>query len=117
VTAVNNLTTSASGLVVGDFDGDGYDDVAQTSGTGWRYSPRASSPWEPLRGSGDQSEYADIRKVLVGRFTPDERDDALRYEQVRYLEGTTWKYKVGTRFVGWDGTADAFRLWSGEYVR
>jgi hypothetical protein len=114
---VNDLTTSAAGLVAGDFDGDGYDDIAQTNGTGWRYSRRASSPWAPLRDSGDQGHYKDITAVLVGRFTPDDHDDALRYELVSYWGGTHQEYKLGTRFVGWDGTQDAFRLWSPEYVR
>jgi hypothetical protein len=114
---VNDLTASASGLVVGDFDGDGYDDIAQTNGTGWRFSSRASRPWAPLRGSGDQGQYKDIDAVLVGLFTRGTRDIALRYELVSYWNGTHLDYKLGTRFVAWDGTQDAFRLWSGEYVR
>jgi hypothetical protein len=117
VTPLNNLTTSASGLVVGDFDGDGYDDVAQTSGNGWRYSQRGTSAWSDLRGSGGQGQYKDIDAVLVGRFAPGRRDVALRYELVPDWDGTQQDHKVGTRFVGWNGTEDAFRHWSGEYVR
>jgi hypothetical protein len=111
------LTSSASGLVVGDFDGDSYDDIAQTSGSGWRYSRGGSSPWAPLRGSGGQDQYKDIRSVLVGRFTREGGDDALRYELVRKWIVSSWQYVTGVRFVGWDGTQDAFRQWSAEYVR
>ena len=111
------LTSSVSGLVVGDFDGDGRDDIAQTSGSGWRYSRGGSGPWVVLRGSGGQDQYKDIRPVLVGRFTPRGGDDALRYELVRKWIVGSWQYVTGVRFVGWDGTQDAFRQWSPEYVR
>jgi hypothetical protein len=111
------LTSSVSGLVVGDFDGDGRDDIAQTSGSGWRYSRGGSSPWASLRGSGGQDQYKDIRSVVVGRFNLDHRDDALRYELVPYWGGGTWQYRTGVRFVGWDGTQDAFVQWSTQYVR
>jgi FG-GAP-like repeat len=111
------LTSSASGLVVGDFDGDGRDDIAQTSGFGWRYSRGGSSPWTTLRGSGNQAQYADIGAVVVGRFGLDHRDDALRYELTPYWAGGSLRYKAGVRFVGWDGTQDAFAQWSPEYVR
>jgi hypothetical protein len=102
---------------VGDFDGDGRDDIAQTSGSGWRYSRGGSSPWASLRGSGGQDQYKDIRSVVVGRFNLDHRDDALRYELVPYWGGGTWQYRTGVRFVGWDGTQDAFVQWSTHYVR
>jgi hypothetical protein len=101
------------GVAPADFDGDGRDDVAQTNGDGWRMSRGASTAWAALRGSGGQPQYKDITAVLVGRFGPDERDDALRYELVRTLNG----FKTGVRFVGWDGTQDAFVQWSPQYVR
>jgi hypothetical protein len=53
----------------------------------------------------------------VGRFGSRERDAALRYDLVPYWQGNTLKYKLGVRFVGWDGTKDAFVQWSNEYVR
>jgi hypothetical protein len=108
-----SLTASVTGLVVGDFDGDGRDDIAQTNGDGWRYSRGASTAWAPLRGSGGQPQYEDISAVLVGRFGPDDRDDAVRYELVRTWNG----YETGVRFVGWDGSQDAFVQWSPQYVR
>ena len=108
-----SLTSSVSGLVVGDFDGDGRDDIAETNGDGWRFSRGASTGWATLRGSGGQPQYKDITAVLVGRFGPGQRDDAIRYELIRTLNG----YKTGVRFVGWDGTGDAFVQWSPQYVR
>jgi hypothetical protein len=106
------LTSSVSGLVVGDFDGDGRDDIAQTSGDGWRFSRGARSAWATLRGSGGQPQYKDIEAVLIGRFGPDQRDDAIRYDLVRTWNG----YTTGVRFVGWDGTQDAFVQWSPQHV-
>lgn len=113
-----SLTSSASGLVVGDFDGDGRDDIAQTSGHGWRYSRSASNGWATLRGSGGQPEYKDVSAALIGRFTADERDDAVRYKLEPYACGFNQTcYKTGVRFVGWDGTQDAFAQWTWHYVR
>jgi hypothetical protein len=108
-----SLTSSLAGLVVGDFDGDGRDDIAQTNGDGWRVSRGASTAWAGLRGSGGQPQYKDITAVLVGRFGPDQRDDAIRYELVPTFNG----YETGVRFVGWDGTQDTFVQWSPQYLR
>ena len=33
------------------------------------------------------------------------------------MDRGSWQYMPGVRFVGWDGTQDAFRQWSAEYVR
>jgi hypothetical protein len=46
--------------------------------------------------------------LRVGDFDGDGR-----YELIRTWNG----YETGVRFVGWDGTQDAFVQWSSQYVR
>ncbi|HEY7500439.1 MAG TPA: VCBS repeat-containing protein [Vicinamibacterales bacterium] len=111
----NALASNVNSLVIGDFDGDGCDDIVQTSGYGWRYSRSGSLPWAALRGSGGQPYYADVRKVVIGHFTPYMNVVALRYEfLVDELPPRT-----GDRFAAWWNQApdDKFFRWSDEYVR
>lgn len=107
-------TDTSGGLAVGDFDGDGRDDLVQTSGDGWRYSRSGSSPWATLRGSGGQPQYRDVRAALIGHFTPYMNVVALRYEVVNAIPPRT-----GDRFAAWWNQTydDTFFRWSDEYVR
>ena len=119
VAAGQHLTTSTSGLVVGDFDGDGWHDLAQTSGNKWRYSRDAGSQVRRTSATRAHSNSTkDITAVVVGRFTADERTDAVRYELVPWPGNPPPGYSVGTRFVGWSGGVLAPLVqWSDEYVR
>jgi hypothetical protein len=94
-------------LVVADFDGDRRADLAKTDGDGWIWLRGGTSVWTLLRGSGNQSEFKDIRAALLGRFTAnDRRVDALRYASSRFSAES----KYG--FVIWDGVQDPFTPWT-----
>jgi VCBS repeat protein len=111
------LTTSIDGLVVGDFDGDRRSDIAQTSGSKWRFSPDGSSAWVTLRDSSTQPQYSDITQALLGRFSADLKTDAVRYQRdlADFPPGT---YDTGQQFVQWTRpTGDPFVHASADYVR
>ena len=93
-------------LVVADFDGDGQADLAKTEADGWTWLRAGSNMWAPLRGSGGQTEYSDIRSALLGRFTIGRRLDAIRYASSRFPN----EYRYG--FVIWNGTEDPFVRWT-----
>ena len=48
-------------LVVGDFDGDGIDDVFQATGTVWVYSARGRSDWRVLNTRSERLATAPVR--------------------------------------------------------
>lgn len=104
-TQINAILGNAiTSFVVADFDGDGYADLAQTDGNGWRWLPNGiktnSWTWKSLRGAGGQNKYKNIKEALLGRFTPgDKLLDALH---------------PGKNFVIWrgSGTPDTFAQWT-----
>ena len=74
--AVNNLYSQPAPiyqLAVGDFDGDGLDDIFTTTGTGWFYSSGGVSEWRWLRRAADKA--SDLR---VGDLDGDGRADVIR---------------------------------------
>lgn len=88
------LTTEVGTLVLADFDGDGFTDVAQTLvepvGTTippttfaheWRVSCRGTAPWTTLRSRFDADLYGLLTTHYVGRFDGSPGADALRYRQ------------------------------------
>jgi len=112
------LTSSVNGLVVGDFDGDGRFDIAQTSGYKWRYSPDASSAWTTLRDSSTQPQYSDITQALLGRFTADPKTDAVRYQRDPITGPPVIVYDTGQQFVQWTRpSGDKFLHATADYVR
>ncbi len=62
----------ASHLGVGDFDGDGKDDLFLATGAAWYYAPGGSSEWHFLNAETDT-----IDNLLFGDFDGDGRTDVL----------------------------------------
>jgi hypothetical protein len=105
-------------LAVGDFDGDGVDDVFQATGTVWVFSARGQSDWRHLSARSER-----LSRLLFGDFNGDGKTDVFTQAGNRWLVsygGTSgWTllpfgsaiamsgYRVGD-FDG-DGKADIFR--------
>jgi hypothetical protein len=85
-------------LLVGDFDGDGQDDVFMATGAGWYYSPGANAEWRFLSA---KTETADM--LLVGDFDGDGVTDVFKQE------GDTW-------YVSWGGRSPWQVLSTGHRV-
>jgi hypothetical protein len=75
-------------LRVGDFDGDGLDDVFLATGTAWYFSPAAVAEWRLL---SPKTEKPDA--LLLGDFDGDGRTDVVK-KSGNYL------------MVSWGGTSD-----------
>ncbi len=105
-------------LAVGDFDGDGADDVFQATGTVWAYSARGQSDWRIINARSET-----LSRLRFGDFDGNGTTDVFTQQGDRWLVsygGTTgWRtlpfgspiemsgYRVGD-FDG-DGRADLFR--------
>lgn len=63
----------AAQLAVGDFDGDGVQDIFLATGTSWYYSPAGKAGWVYLNGGKTD----DIKNLLFGDFDGDARTDVL----------------------------------------
>ena len=74
-------------LAVGDFDGDGIDDVFTTTGNGWFYSSGGVSEWRWLRRASDL-----VDSLRVGDLDGDGRADVIRVHD-------------GTLEVSWGGVS------------
>jgi hypothetical protein len=98
--------SDASSLVVADFDGDGFADLGQTDGTGWRWLRGGTAVWAPLRGSGGQPEYRDIRRAVFGRFSRGRGLNAIRYASSQFSDS----HKYGFVLWGWRG--QGFTPWT-----
>jgi hypothetical protein len=78
----NNLDVDASTeLGVGDFDGDGFDDLFVATGSAWYASYAGITEWRLLRTSTLR-----LSQIKIGRFDGDARSDVFA------VEGTTWRY-------------------------
>ncbi len=70
-------------LAVGDFDGDGYDDVLQPNGTSFVYSRAARREWKYLKGSPDR-----LAHMLFGDFNGNGRTDVL------FVAASSWYWSL-----------------------
>jgi len=67
------VTNPANLLAVGDFDGDGIQDLFLATGTSWFYSPGGVGEWRYL--SGEHTET--LQSLLLGDFDGDGRTDVV----------------------------------------
>ena len=75
-------------FLVGDFDGDGKDDLFMATGSGWYYSPAGNAEWRFLSAKTET-----LGSVLLGDFDGDGRTDV--FTQI----GDKW-------LVSWGGRSD-----------
>ncbi len=78
----------SASLAVGDFDGDGLDDVLVATGTAWYYSPGGERDWRYLSAKTDT-----VDQLLFGDFDGDGRTDVVA------MHG-------GQLVVSWGGISD-----------
>jgi len=88
-------TDPTARLGVGDFDGDGDDDLFMATGAGWYYSPGGQREWRYLNSAPDT-----IDQLLLGDFDGDGRTDVVGMRN-------------GQLFVSWGGIS-AFELLNGS---
>jgi hypothetical protein len=89
-------TDTSSELAVGDFDGDGRDDIFLANGTGWWYSSAGVTEWQFLRRSPLR-----IKDLRFGRFDSDAKTDVL------FIAGDWYVWSAGQSAAKWvrgDGT-------------
>ncbi len=96
-------TDTSSELAVGDFDGDGRDDIFLANGTGWWYSSAGVTEWQFLRRSPLR-----IKDLRFGRFDSDAKTDVLFTEGARWpVAGDWYVWSAGQDTANWvrgDGT-------------
>ncbi len=87
------LTSNFNDAVVADFDGNGRDDIAVSSGTSWRYSAGGRAPLAVMRnGNGLRP----LRSLQIGRFDGGLRAVAVGFSGDRLA---TWTgFGVATRY-------------------
>jgi hypothetical protein len=73
------LTPNVQGMVVADFDGDSYADIARDVGSKWMYSARGLGGFITLRPAPSGQKIADR---YVGRFDNDKKADVIVWDSV-----------------------------------
>jgi hypothetical protein len=79
---------------VGDFDGDGYDDIFRKTGPNWYYRSNAIGPWINLNWSN-----VPMNKLLIADFYSNSRSDVIGNLSGQWsisLQGTTTWYPLKT---------------------
>jgi hypothetical protein len=104
------LTSSLSGAIAADFDGNGRTDIAYRDGLKWSYSPDGSREPITLRKGIDAA-----KDLLVGRFDGGSRAQLVRWEAVPSLASALLPH----RFQIWRGlgSGDAFVTRSAQSMR
>lgn len=86
----SNPTSGKTALGVGDFDGDGADDLFLATGTGWYYSPAGKAEWRFLSAKTDT-----IGQLLFGDFDGDGRTDVVALHDGEFVVSwggvSTWE--------------------------
>lgn len=85
----HNPTLNSNALRVGDFDGDGYDDLFLATGAGWYYSPAGKGDWRFLSAKEET-----VGQLLFGDFDGDGRTDVVTIDA------------LGRLVVSWGGISD-----------
>lgn len=89
-------------LLVGDFDGDGHDDVVRHKSTGgWQMSRSAAGAWVNL-----SAPDAPPDQVRVGQFDGDPRADLV------WASGTEWRFWSPAIDASWHHLFDASTTWA-----
>jgi hypothetical protein len=84
--------SSMSGLVVGDFNGDGFADLARTNGGVWQFlTPAHSTSWSVLR-----VDSGDIATHPIGRFNNDRTSDVLYWNELHFSYAPSGRNPVQT---------------------
>jgi hypothetical protein len=87
------LTSTFNNAVVADFDGNGRDDIAVSSGTSWRYSPGGRAPLAVMRSANGLPALSSLQ---IGRFDGGLRSVAVGFAGDRLA---TWTgFGVGSRY-------------------
>ena len=81
---VHSTPVNSKNLLVGDFNGDGSDDLLWATGSNWQVSYSASSSWQVINGSDYRSD-----KLMVGYFDADNRADII------LADGDSWRLSSG----------------------
>jgi hypothetical protein len=101
-TLLNNRykTDTSWSLAIGDFDGDGRDDVFQATGAAWYYSSGGITEWRLLQPGRSET----IDQLRFGDFNGDRRTDVFA------IAGDVWRVSYGGT-MQWNRLRDsAFRL-------
>lgn len=110
MTAVNSSAAPIIDLKVGEFNGDGRDDVLFGNGTLWKYSASATGSWQILN-SSDVSG----RDLLVGQFDGAGHDDIFTINDNKFklsVEGTgSWAVVATTNYAISQMRVANFGLW------
>jgi hypothetical protein len=74
-------TDTSSDVLVGDFDGDGHDDLFQPTGAAWYYSSGGVTEWRLLQAGRDEG----IDQLRLGDFDGDSHADVFKSEDGEWL--------------------------------
>lgn len=119
----NKSSAEVDDLAVGDFDGDGVDDIFRTTGSEWRWSQSGSGSWSKL----NASSYT-LDQLVLADVTGDGKTDVIRAGSGgwSYSSGgsSSWttlnSHSEGLDEVLWgdldgDGAVDAFKTTGSQW--
>ena len=107
-TAIGSSSLPVRKLRLGDFNGDGTDDVLSVQAGRWAVSWSGTSSWERINASLGE----DVSRVLIGDIDANGLDDIVRYRVEMVLPGNgsrPHRFRVRSE-VSWDGRSGWTRL-------